>query len=246
MKELIDIAFSPVNLTLTILMLLLIVYWLFNMLSGIDLDLDFDVDMDIDVDADIDIDSDIDLDADSSIEGGNVDFQDIANTEVHKDDVLGKKRKQKLKWWQIILIYFNFVGLPFMFTFTCWIFIWWLTTVITTTITSSFNNSFGFIILLGAIIPSLILTKVFTTPFKKFFASLNQDGDKAIDLVGRKGTINSSLQDDEMGLAEIKVASKTLTVYVKSLGGKFIKQTDEILIIKESSDKNYYYVQSYN
>lgn len=239
MKELIDIAFSQVNIILTLLMILLILYWLFTMFSGVDFDLD------VDVDVDIDIDSDIDIDTDTNIEGGNLDFEDIANTEVNKEDVVGKRR-QPLKWWQIILIYFNFVGLPFMFTFTCWIFIWWLCTTITTTLTMTYNHSLGYVIFLGAIIPSLIITKIFTTPFKSFFKNLNKDGDEPIDLIGRKGTLQSTISGNKMGSAEVVAESNPLSIYVKSLNGEQINYHQKILIIKQSEDKNYYLVQAYN
>ncbi|TSE09725.1 hypothetical protein FOF46_06845 [Aquimarina algiphila] len=239
MKELIDIAFSSVNMVLTILMILLILYWLFTMISGVDFDVDVDVDIDIDMDTDLDVDTD------AGIEGGNLDFQDIANTEVNKEDVVGKKRKP-LKWWQIVLIYFNFVGLPFMFTFTCWIFIWWLCTVITTSLTSTYNNSLGYIIFLAAILPSLLLTKIFTTPFKGFFKNLNKDGDAPIDLIGRKGTLQSTISGNKLGSAEVIAESNPLSIYVKSLNGEQINYHQKILIIKQSEDKNYYFVQSYN
>jgi len=208
------------------------------MLTGVD----FDLDVDIDVDVDVDIDADID--ADTSIAGDNVDFQDIANTEVNKEDIVGERRKP-LKWWQVTLIYFNFVGLPFMFTFTCWIFIWWFCTTVTTSITHSYDNTFGFVIFLVAIIPSLILTKIFTTPFKRFFKSFKQDGDAPIDLLGRTATINSPIENDELGLAEITIQSKVISVYVKSLDGSLINDKKEVLIIKQSSDKNFYYIKSY-
>ncbi len=237
MNDLIEIAFSPVNMVLTILMILLILYWLFTMISGIDLDMDIDVD--------IDIDTDVDIDADTGIEGGNLDFEDIANTEVNKEDVVGKRRRP-LKWWQILLIYFNFVGLPFMFTFTCWIFIWWMCTTITTSLTSTYDNSLGYIIFLAAIVPSLILTKIFTTPFKGFFKNLNKDGDAPIDLIGRKGTLQSTISGDKLGSAEVIAESNPLSIYVKSLNGEQINYHQKILIIKQSEDKNYYLVQSYN
>jgi hypothetical protein len=112
MNGLTDILFSPVNLPLTILLIILLLYWILTMISGLDFDLDFDVDVDVDLDVDIDVNS--------SFEGADINFQDISNTELDKEDVVGKRRKS-LKWWQIILIYFNFVGLPFMFTFTFWI-----------------------------------------------------------------------------------------------------------------------------
>ena len=117
-------------------MLILVLYWLVTMISGVDFDVDIDVDVDIDIDADID----------TNIEGGNIDFQDISSTEVNKDDVV-KTRKKPLKWWQVVLIFFNFIGLPFMFTFTCWIFIWWMITTITTTLTGSYQNTFGYVIM---------------------------------------------------------------------------------------------------
>ncbi len=239
MRELFEIAFSSVNMVLTILMILLILYWLFTMISGVDFDVDVDVDIDIDMDTDLDVDTD------AGIEGGNLDFQDIANTEVNKEDVVGKKRKP-LKWWQIVLIYFNFVGLPFMFTFTCWIFIWWLCTVITTSLTSTYNNSLGYIIFLAAILPSLLLTKIFTTPFKGFFKNLNKDGDAPIDLIGRKGTLQSTISGNKLGSAEVIAESNPLSIYVKSLNGEQINYHQKILIIKQSEDKNYYFVQSYN
>ncbi len=234
MSTLTEIIFSSVNITLTILVILLVVYWIFTMASGIDFDLDVDVDIDVDVDADID----------SGIEGGNVDFHDVANTEINKEDVVGK-RKKPLKWWQILLIYFNFVGLPFMFTFTCWVFIWWICTTISTTLTHSINNDFGFILMLVGILPSLILTKIFTTPFKSFFKNLNQDGDTPTEIIGRKGTCLSNISENKLGSAEVFADGNTLSINVKALKGEIIKFRSPILVIKQSDDKSFYYVQEY-
>lgn len=235
MNEIIDIALSPVNVILTILVILLIIYWLFTMISGVDFDLDIDVD----------VDTDIDVDTDTGLDAGNIDFADTANTEVNKEDII-KDRRKSLKWWQIILVYFNFVGLPFMFTFTCWIFIWWICTVVSTSITGSFNNSFGYILFLAGIIPSLILTKIFTTPFKGFFKNLNQDGDAPIDITGRTGVILSTISGTKMGSAEVVAENVPMSIYVKSLDGEKLNYKQNILIIKQSEDKNFYYVKSYN
>ena len=236
MNSVLDILFSQVNITLTILMIFLILYWLVTMFTGLDFDTDFDVD--------IDIDADIDIEVDSNIEGGNVDFQDVANTEVNKEDIT-KDRRKPLKWWQILLVYFNFVGLPFMFTFTCWIFFWWITTLIVTSVTVSYENTFGFIIMIAAIIPGLVLTKIFTTPFKNFFKNLNKDGDLPLDVVGRRGVCLSTLKDDKMGSAEVVIDGTPLSIYAKSLNGEQINYKEDILIIKQSKNKNYYYVKSY-
>jgi hypothetical protein len=191
------------------------------------------------IDFDLDIDADIDID--SGIEGGNMDFQDVANAEVDREHVVNKNTRN-LKWWQIFLIYFNFVGLPFMFTFTFWIFLWWIMSVLTTSITGSYDNAFGFVIVLIAFIPSLIVNKIVTTPFKNFFKNLNKDGDKAVDFLGRKALLLSSISGDKLGNAEVMADGNVMSVYVKSLDGSELRFRESVLIIKQSDDKNYFLV----
>lgn len=202
------------------------------MFSGLDFDLDVDVDMDVDVEMD------------ANIEGGNMDFEDVANAEVNKEDVIPNRRKN-LKWWQVVLVYFNFIGLPFMFTFTSWIFIWWIGTAIATVLTSSANNSFGFILMIAGIIPSLILTKMFTTPFKGFFKNLNADGDLPIDIVGREGVSLSNIKENKLGSAEVKAEETPLAINIKAWKGEAIAYRDRILIIEQSPDKTFYYAKKY-
>jgi membrane protein implicated in regulation of membrane protease activity len=194
---------------------------------------------------DFDYDIDVDIDVDAGIEGGNMDFQDVSNAEVNQQDVVGKRRKP-LKWWQIFLIYFNFVGLPFMFTLTCWIFTWWFITVLTTSITYSYDSPFGFLIMILAFFPALIVTKIITTPFKNFFKNLNKDGDKAKEYVGRRGVMLSTISEERMGNAEVIIEGDSYNIYVKSLDGSVIAYHQEILIIKKSQDNNYFLVQTYN
>lgn len=237
MNDFLDLAFSSINLPLTVLLIILIIYWLVTMISGIDFDLDFDVEVDADVD--------FDIDSDVGLEGGNLAIEDVSNAEITKEDVVGKRQKP-LKWWQVFLIYFNFVGLPFMFTFTAFIFIWWIILMLATALTFSSENVIGFAIFFLAIIPALILTKIFTTPFKSFFKGLNKDGDEPVDFLGRKGICLSTVSGDKMGRAEVVVDGNPMNIYIKSLKGETINYQQSILIIKESADKNFFYVELYN
>ncbi len=198
------------------------------MISGIDFDLDIDVDVDIDADIDADIDT-------------ATNITDLANAEINEEDVI-RNPHRKLEWWQMVLVYFNFVGLPFMFTFTCWIFMWWLCTVISTSVTNSYNTNFGYTLLLAGILPSLILTKIFTTPFKGFFKNLNPDGDMPVNLAGKKGVMLSKVYENKMGSAEVMAEGNPMSIYVKSFDGKTIDYKQNIVIIKQSDDKNFYWV----
>jgi len=215
--------------------MLLVLYWILTSLSGIDFDYDMDIDVDVDLDADFDI---------NTVDSGSMDFEDISNAEVDRSQVVNKRRKP-LKWWQVFLIYFNFVGLPFMFTFTAWIFFWWISTLLTTSITHSYDNNFGFLLLLILMIPALFLTKIFTTPFKSFFKHLNRDGDKAVDFSGRNATLLSTISGDKMGNAEVLADGNPMSIYVKSLDGSELRFRESVLIIKQSADKNYFLVSKY-
>ena len=238
----INLLFSEVNITLTILFLLLVIYWLFTIFSGLDWDVDFDVDIDVDVDVDVDFDADADID--THIEGGELEIHDLANTDIDKDQVVKDRRKQ-LKWWQIVLIHFNFVGLPFMFTLTCWVFFWWVLTLTCTSITQTYNTTFGFVWFFAAILPSLYVTKLFTNPFKSFFNSLNKDGDKEVDFLGRTGTLKDSIKGDETGQVELLVDGNILLINVRSLKGEPISGGQNVLVINVSKDKSIYFVQVY-
>ncbi len=229
-----DLVFSTINAPLTVLLIILGAYRLITMLFG--LDLDFDLDFDLDVDADIDIDADTDFDA------TGMDMEDISNIEV-KNKTIVPNRKKALKWWQVFLIYFNFSELPFLFTFTAWIFFWWAITVIGTYYTGSYDNSFGLFIFFAAMIPALFLNKIFTTPFKAFFKKLGRKGVEKLDLIGRNGILSSNISGDKLGSVKLFVENDPIIIYVKSLDGEPIPSGKEVLIIQQSKDKKFYYIK---
>jgi len=214
MDKIIDIAFSQVNIFLTVTMLILIAYWLFTMLSGVDFDLDIDVDVDVDIDADLQTGT----------------FTEAVNTEID-DDLLQSPDRRRREWWQTALIYFNFVGLPFMFTLTCWIFCWW---------------SFGFVMVLATLLPSLVLTKIITSPFKDFFKGLNPNGTEPIYFIGMTAITKSQIESDKVGSIEVMVDAKSIILYAKTQNNAHIPFNQKVLITKHSEDKNFYYVQSLN
>ena len=94
--------------------------------------------------------------------------------------------------------------------------------------------------------PDLIITKIITTPFKNFFKNLNKDGDKAVDYIGRRGVMLSTISKEKMGNAEVVIEGNSYNVYVKSLDGSPIAYHQEVLIINKSKDNNYFLVQTYN
>ncbi len=240
MKELFDIAISIVNLPLTILFGLLILYWILTTLTGLDLDF-FDADIDLDIDAEADVDVDVETDFDART---NLDIPEISNTEVKKEDVI--RRRGKLNFFQIFLIYFNFVGLPFMFTFSFFVLFWWAITMAGTSVTHSYDNDFGFIFFFGGILPALFLTKIFTTPFKRFFTNFNNKGESALDLLGREGILHSTISGDKIATLEIKIQSDPIKVMVQSKDGIEIPANSRVAIVNQVKNKQLYIIQQLN
>ena len=238
MKELFDIAISTVNLPLTILFGLLILYWILTTLTGLDLDF-FDADIDLDIDADADVDVETEFDART-----NLDIQEISNTEIKKEDVI--RRRGKLNFFQIFLIYFNFVGLPFMFTFSFFVLFWWAITMAGTSITHSYDNDFGFVFFFGGILPALFLTKIFTTPFKRFFTNFNNKGESVLDLLGREGILQSTISGDKITTLEIKIQSDPIKVMVQSKDGIEILANSRVAIVNQVKNKQLYIIQQLN
>ena len=214
MNSLIDLAFTPINTPLSVLLIFLTAYRLITLVLG--MDFDFDLDFDIDID--------------SSFDPSSIGVDDVSNLELKNKSIAGSSQK-KLKWWQIILVYFNFSELPFLFTFTAWIFFWWLLTLVVTYYTNSYDNFWGLIIFILAIIPSLIINKIFTNPFKSLFKKLERKGVKALDLLGRKGVLLSNISSNKLGSAKLFVENDPINIYVKSINGETIEANPEILII---------------
>lgn len=229
----IDIFFSPVNFALTLFVLILIMYWLISMLSGLDFDLDFDLDIDVDAS----------FETGASVEANAID--DAANIEVNKEDVVNQRRRQPLKWWQVFLIYFNFVGLPFMFTLTCFVFFWWIISVVSTSFFHIYETQFGFLVMALCFIPALFIAKIFSNPFKSFFSKLNKDGDAPTEFIGRQGICLSTISGDKIGNAEVVIDGNSFSIYVKSESGERIAYQESFLIIGKAPDQSYFYVQSY-
>ncbi|UZO81235.1 hypothetical protein NBT05_01870 [Aquimarina sp. ERC-38] len=232
MKELFDIAISIVNLPLTVLLGALVLYWILTTLTGLDLDF-FDGDIDMDVDTDVDFDA-----------RANLDVQDISNTEVKKEEVL--RRRGKLNFFQVFLLYFNFVGLPFMFTFTFFVLFWWALTMAGTSITHSYANDFGFLFFFGSILPALLITKIVTKPFKRFFTNFNNKGEVALEFLGREGVLQSAISGDRLTTLEIKIQSDPIKVMVQSKNGLPISANTPVTIVNQVKNKQIYIIQPLN
>ena len=230
------------NAVMTVIMGVLVVYWLFVLLLGVgleDLDLgfDFDVDVpDVNIDADIDADIDTDVDADSDADS---DADTDTDTDSDKEVAAGKSPGFFMQFLQFL----NVGRVPFMLILSTFKLFIWIGSLITTSLVNvtAWGLSSLFILIPIAII-ALFFTKFATNPMVKFFKEIGYKGEEEIDFLGRSGKMLSNIKDEKIGTAEFLVDKNPIKLSVKSMDGAEIKYGDYVVVMDESDDKKYFLV----
>lgn len=214
------------NGVMTVIMGVLVVYWLFALLTGLgadDLDLGFDFDVDIDgPDVDADVDADIDGDADADTEAA-----------VEKEPGFFMK----------FLSFLNVGKVPFMLIFSTLKFFMWIGSLITTQFIEVGKwGVWSLLILLPLFVIGVFFTRWTTNPMAKFFKEIGYKGEEAIDFLGRSGKMLSTIKDQKIGCAEVVVDKNPIKLNVRSIDGEPINYGDYIIVADESDDKKVFLV----
>lgn len=210
------------NAVMTVIMGVLVVYWLFTFLLGVGLD-----DLDLGFDFDVDV----------------PDAPDVAGA---PEDIAAEHEVAAEKSPGFFIKFLNFMNVgrvPFMLVFSTLKFFMWIGTLLTTSFinVASWGLSSLFILIPIAVV-AVFFTKFATHPMVKFFKEIGYKGEEAIDFLGRSGKMLSSIKDEKIGTAEVLVDKNPIKLNVRSLGGSEIKYGDYVVIMDESEDKKYYLV----
>lgn len=213
------------NAVMTVIMGVLVVYWLFTLLLGVgvdDLDLGFDFDVDV-PDADVaDVDAGVDPDADAE--------QEVA-------------QEKSPGFFLKFLMFMNIGKVPFMLVLSTLKLFMWIGSLITTSLVNvtTWGLSSLFILLPIGIV-AVFFTKFATNPLVKFFKEIGYKGEEAIDFLGRSGKMLSSIRADKIGTAEFVVDNNPIKLSVRSLDGDELNYGDYVVVMDESDDKKHYLV----
>jgi hypothetical protein len=226
MMELVHAALLPVNFALTVLLLLVVFYWLMVILGALDADL-FDIDFDTDVDVDLDLDVDLDVD----VEG---DFDFDVDGEIDGDIAGGGFLRGLLE--------FFYIGeVPVMILLSILILSMW---AISLMVNNIFNPAasmlFALPLFAGNLVVSLMVCKVFIMPFRKMFRSLNKDANESRPVIGRICTVVTTQVSEKMGQAEMSSKGAPILINVVTDGGKVFHKGDEAVVIGKNVENGVY------
>ncbi len=195
MFELFQAAISPHQVLLSLLLVLVVLYWLLVILGA----LDFETDMPDDL-------------------GDGGDGGDGHSHHVHGVNTGGAwlTAGRFFGFSQVPIV----VWLSFMV-----VFIWFASLVLNQKFNPAASTLQAFVLLLPNLVASLIATKLVTIPVAKLFKAMADADTEAEEVIGRTGTICSMEADETYGQLEITTTGVPVLVNVRTREGSFPKGT---------------------
>ena len=233
MQEFLQACIALVNLPYTVMLILVVVYWLSVILGLFHHDFHVDGDLGGGFHGGADIDSGVHIETDVAghADGGS-----------HIDGPHGAAGG----FWERLPFFFNLGGSPLTVFFSFFFLGAWIISMSLNHFLG--NSSMGIAILLffPNALASLLVARIASSPFAAVFRALSRNHpDHQGKLIGKVCTIVTSRVDQEFGRGEVKTHGAPHLLDVRTREGITLKSGDQALIIIHEPDKNVYIVQPY-
>jgi len=217
MIDLIQIAFSPVNAVVTVMLVLNVIYWITVILGALDVDfLDvelFDSGLEAGPDVDVDVDAEGELDLDMSNHG-------MLRSVMH----------------------FFYIGeVPIMLLLSVLILSMWMLCMF-----GNYYFNPGSSLLLAvpvhavSLVASLFICRIFAMPLKKIYDMFNKDYNAPKKVIGRICIVATTSVSDKMGQAEVKTKGAPIVLNVISDGEHVFHKGDEAVVVGRDNETGIY------
>lgn len=242
MTELFQEAIKWYNLPLTVLLGLVLLYWVMVVIGvlgmeSLDVDVHADADVDLDVDADVDADLDVGADADVAADLDH-DVHLDADHDAHLGDAAGLG--------MVTLRWLNFGDVPAMLILSAFSFIIWMVSLLANYYLNPIASvPITLLIWLGAFFAALIGAKLATAPLRPIFRHLKKESEKAEkSLVGETCTVRSLQITATSGQAEVVREGVPILLNARIAEGRAkLKRGDEALVVSYDKDKGIYLIK---
>lgn len=216
MTELLHFAFAPVNLPFTLLLLIVLLYWLTVMVGVLDFS-SFDFDVHTDLHHDIHVDK-----------GVNVEV----NTNVG--------------WFGVVLAYFNFGRVPFMIIMSFVSLFLWVGSILGNHYIGGGTVWVALLLFVPNLIVSLFLAKLVTNPLKWVFREDADEVESNHRMIGKTCTVLLSVNDQKIGQAEVAIQrGAPLLLTVRTTTGNKLARGEKGLIIDYDKNAHTYLIEPY-
>lgn len=204
--------------------LLMLLYWVLVIFGAADPDY-FSIDFDADADFDL------------PVQGPDVENATQRGTSADADGG---------GFWFDILRFFHFDELPLMLILTLNFFTMWLMSINITHYFGISNPLIAMLLYIPYFVVSLFVVKIFSKPLIWLYSRLNHKGEEPIDFLGRRCTVVNDVRPGGTGMVELLVQGDPIKVYAKTNSGELLKAGTEAVIVNESPDKKYYFIEKFD
>lgn len=215
MTELMELAFSPINVVFTVLLISIVLYWITVILGVVDSDL-FNIELpdpglEFDMEADVDFDAETDMDLDTGVIWG------IAH------------------WF--------YVGeVPIMVLISIFILSLWTGAILGN---YYFNPEGTWLRAFGIFgcnwVLSLLLVKVLASPLRPLYAVMNRDYNAAPKVMGSQcRIITTQVSAEQMGQAEVTTKGAPLVLNVRAQEDQIFKKDETAVIVAKDKESGVY------
>ncbi|MCP4149572.1 MAG: DUF1449 family protein [bacterium] len=229
MLETLKIAITGINLLPTILLVLVLIYWLIMILGLIDMD-HFHIG-----DADVDVDLDVDADAHADVHG-----------DLHGDMDAGASVHGHPGFFHSTLIFLNFAHVPSMIIISILVLLMWTFMMLANVFPIVVGGWIAGLLLIPGLLLSAVFTKWITTPLVKLFKRVEANIDEGADTIGRVCILLKDLQPGRLGQAELKADGKHLVINVKTTKESGFLKGESALIVDKDKKKNFFNIVEFN
>ena len=220
MMEFVQESLKLINLPFTILLLLVLAYWLFVIIGVLGLDA-FDIDMDA-WDADYDVDADMDGDFDADADG-------------------------EVSFGVATLKFFHFGEVPLMMIVSVFILCMWASNLLANYYLNNDRTWLVALFLLGPnLLVSLIVSKVILMPIVPIFRLMSAGEAARMKIVGKTCLITTNEVSEKFGQAEIAQDGPPIVINVRVEKGDYVTKGDVAIVCGYDKSQDTYRVKPVN
>lgn len=212
--------YSPINLVLSVLLVLAAGYWLLVVLGGLGIDsLDFDFDTDVDADVDV--------------QGGHA-------SGGHGLGSAGMSTS--------VMRFLGVGEVPLLILLTVFLFLMWAIGVLTYPWLGGWHVALQLVLTVPMAIVSVLVTVVVTSPLRMLFRRIHEQEQKEQQLVivGRTGRVVSLTATATHGQVELETEGAPLRLNVRTNGPEVVlNKGDEAVVVGEDRATGAYLVRAF-
>lgn len=221
--EYIKYAFTGVNIIPSVMLCVMILYWIMTILGFMTMDIGHKLDIDLDMDGD-----------------GIGDMDSSVHGEIHHGDHDVVETLISSSLPLKIIKFLNIGTVPLTIYLTLLILILWVISMLTYFMGIAPDSAIGILFFILFVMASFLITKIITEPFKKFFIMLNAKD--SIDIIGHVCELKFDADEKSIGQAEYISGKHDILLNVLSENGE-LKKGEKVYIMKKSDSDNVYIVK---